>query len=167
MKPRKREDKKKVITLAEAKKNAQKLRREGKKIVFTNGCFDVLHIGHIRTFKFCKRRGDVLIVGLNSDASVRSLKGNTRPLVPEKERAEILSALSDVDYVIIFKTRTPLPLIKVLKPDVHVKGGDYKNVTALPEYPVVKQYGGKVVLAPEIKNKSTTKLMELIQSMNA
>lgn len=157
--------KKKIVLLTEAKKITQTLRREGKKIVFTNGCFDLLHIGHIRTFKFCKRLGDVLIVGLNSDASVRALKGNTRPLVPEKERAEILSALSDVDYVIVFKTRTPLPLIQAIKPDIHVKGGDYKDVTALPEYPVVKKYGGKVVLASKVKNKSTTNLIKRIQSM--
>lgn len=155
--------KKKIVSLTEAKKIAQKLRREGKKIVFTNGCFDLLHIGHIRTFKFCKRHGDVLIVGLNSDASVRALKGKPRPLISEKERVEILSALSDVDYVIIFKTETPVPLIETLKPDVHVKGGDYKNVKMLPEYAVVKHYGGKVILAPEIKNKSTTDMIKRIQ----
>lgn len=166
MKPRRHRDANKILTLNEAEKIAWKLRREGKKIVFTNGCFDLLHAGHIRTFQFCKRHGDVLIVGLNSDASVRTLKGKSRPLVPEKERAEILSALSDVDYVVIFKTRTPLPLIKTLKPDVHVKGGDYKNVKKLPEYAVVRAYGGKVILAPEVKNKSTTKLINASDALN-
>ncbi len=152
----------KIITLSQATKIVQRLRRAGKKIVFTNGCFDLLHVGHIRTFAFCKRHGDVLFVGLNSDASVRARKGKFRPLVSEKERAEILSALSDVDYVVIFKTRTPLPLIKSIKPDVHVKGGDYKNAKALPEYDAVASYGGKVLLAPQIKNKSTTKLIKRI-----
>ena len=158
---------KKIITVIQAKKITQTLRREGKKIVFTNGCFDLLHIGHIRTFKFCKRHGDVLIVGLNSDASVRALKGKARPLVPEKERAEILSALSDVDYVVIFKTSTPVLLIQALKPDVHVKGGDYSRAKDLPEHDIVKQYGGKVVLAPHVKNRSTTNFLKRIQCVKS
>lgn len=157
---------KKTVTLSQAKKIVQSLRRVGKKIVFTNGCFDLLHAGHVRTFAFCKRHGDVLFVGLNSDASVRALKGKNRPLVSEKERAEILSALSDVDYVIVFKTKTPLPLIQALKPDVHVKGGDYKNAKSLPEYDSVTNYGGKVLLAPQIKNKSTTNLLKRIQGVS-
>lgn len=156
----------KIITLSQAEKSVQRLRRAGKKIVFTNGCFDLLHAGHVRTFAFCKRHGDVLFVGLNSDASVRALKGKSRPIISEKERAEILSALSDVDYVVIFKTRTPLPVISALKPDVHVKGGDYKNAKSLPEYDAVKSYGGKVLLAPQIKNKSTTSLLKRIQCVS-
>lgn len=155
----------KIVSIERAKKIAGNLRKRKKKIVFTNGCFDVLHIGHVRTFKFCRRFGDAVIVGLNSDRSVRKLKGAARPFIPQKERAEILSALSDVDYVVVFDTDTPLPLIRALKPDVHVKGGDYEDVRTLPEYKIVTSYGGEVVLAPLVKGRSTTKLADYMKSV--
>ncbi len=155
----------KIVSLERAKKIVGNLRKRKKKIVFTNGCFDVLHIGHVRTFKFCRRFGDTVIVGLNSDRSVKKLKGAPRPFIPEKERAEVLSGLADVDYVVVFDTDTPLPLIRALKPDVHVKGGDYKDAGALPEYKIVTSYGGKVLLAPHVKGKSTTKLADYMKKV--
>ena len=133
-----------------------------KKIVFTNGCFDILHIGHIRYLEEASKLGDLLIVGLNSDASVKRLKGKERPINTERDRAELLSALSFVDYVIIFDQDTPLELIKMIQPDVLVKGGDYSN-----EYVVgtkeVEARGGKLVLLPFVDGKSTTNIINKIK----
>jgi D-beta-D-heptose 7-phosphate kinase/D-beta-D-heptose 1-phosphate adenosyltransferase len=139
-------------------------RREhsGQKIVFTNGCFDILHIGHIRYLQEAAKLGDILVLGLNSDASVKRLKGSDRPVNDELDRAELLCALSCVDYVVIFEEDTPLELIKKIKPDVLVKGGDYKN-----EYVVgtkeVEANGGKLVLIPFVEGKSTTNIIEKIK----
>lgn len=133
-----------------------------KKIVFTNGCFDILHIGHIRYLQEAAKLGDMLIVGLNSDASVKRLKGEERPINNERDRAELLSALSFVDYVVIFEQDTPLELIKMVQPDVLVKGGDYSN-----EYVVgtneVEDRGGKLVLIPFVDGKSTTNIINKIK----
>lgn len=143
----------KVVTLEHLLQN----KPQGK-IAFTNGCFDLLHIGHIRTLQEAKAQADVLVVGVNSDRSVRALnKGPTRPLTPQEERAEILAALECVDYVVIFDEDTPIPLLQRLKPDVHVKGGDYK-VEDLPETPVVQAYGGRVHVTGMIPGRSTTLL---------
>ncbi|RKY02827.1 D-glycero-beta-D-manno-heptose 1-phosphate adenylyltransferase, partial [Candidatus Poribacteria bacterium] len=101
-------------------------RRAGKRIVTTNGCFDLLHVGHVRYLYEAKRLGDVLIVAINSDESVRRIKGPLRPIIPQEERAEMVAALEPVDYVTIFDEDTPIPLIKAIRPDFHVKGGDYK-----------------------------------------
>ncbi|WP_035571210.1 D-glycero-beta-D-manno-heptose 1-phosphate adenylyltransferase [Halonatronum saccharophilum] len=138
-----------------------KKRAEGAKIVFTNGCFDLLHVGHIRYLKESKAKGDILVVGLNSDSSVKDLKGEKRPLLPEEERAELLLSLEMVDYVTIFSERTAKAVIKTLKPDIYVKGGDYK-VDDLPESEVVKDYGGKIELLLEVKGASTTNIIEKI-----
>ncbi len=151
----------KVLNLNQLKKVLEKERAKGKKVVFTNGCFDLLHLGHIRCLKKAKKKGDILIVGLNSDSSVKKLKGSNRPLVPQAERAEILASLSCVDYVIVFPDEKPIKLIWEIKPDIHVKGGDYKG-KVLPEEKVVKSYGGKVILIKEEKGYSTTKLIERI-----
>lgn len=133
-----------------------------KKIVFTNGCFDIIHAGHIRYLQEAAKLGDILIVGLNSDASVKRLKGPKRPINSELERAEIICALSFIDYVVIFEEDTPLELIKKIQPHVLVKGGDYSN-----EYVVgtkeVEERGGKLVLIPFVKGKSTTNIIKKIQ----
>jgi rfaE bifunctional protein nucleotidyltransferase chain/domain len=142
--------------LAEIVRTAQD---EGKVVVFTNGCFDLLHIGHVRYLEEAKELGDLLIVGINSDSSVRRLKGDGRPFVPQEERAEIISALGCVDFVTIFEEDTPEELLRLLKPDWHVKGGDYKP-SEIPEASVVKEYGGKVKVLSWVPNHSTSKLAE-------
>ena len=134
------------------------LRRKGKKIVFTNGCFDLLHVGHIRYLQQARGEGDLLVLGLNSDRSVRELKGETRPLFPQEERAEMLAALLMVDYIVIFDERTPLNLIKELRPDILVKGGDWKREDIVGGQEV-ESAGGKVVVVPEIPGRSTSNLI--------
>jgi rfaE bifunctional protein nucleotidyltransferase chain/domain len=137
----------------------QKLNR---KIVFTNGCFDILHPGHISYLREAKRLGDVLVVGLNSDESVKRLKGPTRPILNQDERATLIVALEMVDLVIIFDEDTPIETIETIKPDIHVKGGDYK-AKDLPEYPIVKTYGGDVKILRFIDGQSTSGIIERIQ----
>ncbi|MDD4178636.1 MAG: D-glycero-beta-D-manno-heptose-7-phosphate kinase [Candidatus Margulisbacteria bacterium] len=140
---------------------ARNLKNEGARIVFTNGCFDLLHLGHVRYLREAKKLGDVLIIGLNTDRSVTSLKGPTRPYVSEMERAEILASMECVDYVTLFDELRPDELIKLIRPDVHVKGGDYK-VTELPERKLVESLGGKVIVIPPIKGRSTTNIVDKI-----
>ncbi len=141
-----------------------KLRQQNKKIVTTNGCFDILHVGHISVLKSAKAFGDVLVVGINSDDSVKRLKGKERPLVSEGDRAEVIANLVSVDYVTIFGEDTPVEFIKIVKPDLHVKGGDHdpKN---LAEVPVVTAMGGEVKLVPIVSGKSTTGLIDKIKSL--
>lgn len=139
------------------------LRNQGAKIVFTNGCFDLLHLGHVRYLREAKKLGDILMVGLNSDASVRRLKGRERPYISEMERAEILASLECVDYVTIFSEARPDNLIDLIRPDFHVKGGDYK-ASQLPEKKLVQRLGGKVVVIPPIEGRSTTNIVERILS---
>lgn len=136
-------------------------RKKNDKIVFTNGCFDILHIGHIEYLKFARKQGDLLVVGLNSDRSVRSLKGPARPFVSELERAKMLAALEDVTYVVLFDEQTPLHLISAVKPDVLVKGEDWKNAGAVGSE-IVESYGGKVVFAPFVEGISTTNIVSRI-----
>ncbi len=152
---------KKIKLRKELKAIAQGLRNNGARIVFTNGCFDLLHLGHVRYLREAKKLGDILILGLNSDTSVKQLKGKDRPYVSELERAEILASLECVDYVTIFKEDRPDNLIKIVKPHVHVKGGDYK-LNKLPEKKLVESLGGKVVVIPPIAGRSTTNLIERI-----
>ncbi|MCM8760010.1 MAG: D-glycero-beta-D-manno-heptose 1-phosphate adenylyltransferase [Candidatus Omnitrophica bacterium] len=137
------------------------MKAKGKKIVFTNGCFDVLHAGHLYCLEMAKKQGDVLIVAINSDGSVKRLKGRNRPIVPEKERAYLISGFGCVDYCIIFRQDTPAYVIKQLKPDVIVKGADYKE-NEIVGSETVKKYGGKVIRIPLIKNRSTTQLIKKI-----
>jgi len=136
-------------------------RKKNDKIVFTNGCFDILHIGHIEYLKFARKQGDLLVVGLNTDRSVRSLKGPSRPFVSETERARMLAALEDVTYVVLFDEQTPMNLIKAVKPDVLVKGEDWKNAGAVGSE-IVEAYGGKVVFAPFVAGISTTNIVSRI-----
>ncbi len=149
--------------LAEA---ARRLQRVGKKVVFTNGCFDLLHIGHVRYLQEARELGDALVVGVNSDASVRRLKGPGRPLTPARERAEILAGLACVDFVTIFGAATPLQLIRALGPDILVKGGDWP-VAAIVGREAVESRGGKVVAIPFVKNRSTTALIRKITGARA
>ncbi len=138
-------------------------RAEGRRIVFTNGCFDVLHRGHVAYLQQARRLGDVLIVGLNSDASVRRLKGPQRPVNPVADRVSVLSALSCVDHVTVFDEDTPLALIARVRPDVYVKGGDYRP-EQLPEAPLVRELGGEVRILGYLADRSTSALIERIRS---
>lgn len=132
-----------------------KIRKDGKTIVFTNGCFDILHVGHVRYLAAAKSFGDVLIVGLNTDDSVRRLKGSNRPINNENDRAEILLALKAVDHVVLFGERTAESLVAQVKPDVYVKGGDY-TLETLPEAKIVQSGGGSVRLVNFVDGYSTS-----------
>ncbi|NJM72231.1 MAG: D-glycero-beta-D-manno-heptose 1-phosphate adenylyltransferase [Scytonema sp. RU_4_4] len=133
----------------------------GRKIVFTNGCFDILHAGHVSYLQRAKALGDILIIGVNSDNSVRRLKGPTRPINPLEDRIQVLAALGCVDYLIPFEEDSPSHLIRKLRPNIYVKGGDYTKDT-LPETPVVEEYGGVIEFLPFLENRSTTKTIERI-----
>ena len=151
----------KIKVLDELEEILNRHRKENKKIVFTNGCFDILHVGHIEYLKFSRKQGDVLVIGLNTDRSVREQKGDKRPFVSEDERARLISALEDVGYVILFDELTPDKLIRRIKPDVLVKGEDWKEKGVVGrEY--VESYGGKVILAPLVKDVSTTDIVSRI-----
>ena len=151
----------KICTRESLKDKIDQLRKEGKKIVFTNGCFDILHVGHTRYLREAKRSGDILILALNSDESVRTLKGDKRPLIPEAERADVVASLESVDFVTIFHELTPLALIEFLKPDVLIKGGDWEEENVVGRESL-KRWGGRVVIIPEIKGSSTTNIIEKI-----
>jgi D-beta-D-heptose 7-phosphate kinase/D-beta-D-heptose 1-phosphate adenosyltransferase len=151
-----------IVDFNEIEKICNSLREQNKKIIFTNGCFDILHRGHIEYLTKAKEFGDVLIVGLNSDTSVQRLKGKDRPINSESDRARILDALKPVDYVVIFEEDTPLRLIQTVKPDVLVKGGDYK-VEEIVGSEFVVSYGGKVEIIPFVEGKSTTKIIQKIK----
>ncbi|WP_078129531.1 D-glycero-beta-D-manno-heptose 1-phosphate adenylyltransferase [Leptospira alexanderi] len=135
--------------------------RENQRIVFTNGCFDLIHRGHITYLSQARELGDFLWIGLNADSSVKRLKGEQRPVVPEDDRAILLSNLRFVDAVTIFSQDTPLELIRLIKPAIHVKGGDYK-AEDLPETSIVREFGGKVEILPFVPGKSTSLLIEKI-----
>ena len=137
-------------------------KKAGNKVVFTNGCFDLLHVGHIRYLHGAKELGNKLVVGLNGDDSVRKLKGEGRPLMPADERAEILSALSDVDAVVIFPEPDVRALLRELKPDIHAKGTDYTEEN-VPEREVVAEYGGRVAIVGDPKDHSTTALIDQLK----
>lgn len=139
----------------------RKKQKQGKKVVTTNGCFDLLHVGHIRYLQEAKKLGDILVIGVNSDESVKQIKSDKRPLIPEEERAEMLAGMECVDYVTIFSELDPIPLIHELKPDVHVKGGDY-TLEELPERKAVESYGGKCVVGINIPGRSTTDIIHSI-----
>ena len=149
------------MTLDEAVALADRLRAERKRIVLANGCFDLLHVGHIRYLRAARGLGDVLFVGINSDAAVARLKGKGRPLMPAAERAEMLLALRDVDHVIVFEEDTADRLIASLRPDVHAKGTDYQ-LGAVPEEATVRSIGGRVAVVGDPKDHSTRDLIGLI-----
>ncbi|MGE8719817.1 D-glycero-beta-D-manno-heptose 1-phosphate adenylyltransferase [Leptospira terpstrae] len=136
---------------------------EGKRIVFTNGCFDILHPGHVTYLSQARDLGDVLWIGVNSDESVRRLKGESRPINSCEDRMIVLAALSAVDFVSSFAEDTPLEMIKKVKPSVHSKGGDYQ-VETLPEYQILKEMGADIQILPFVLGKSTTKILEKAKS---
>lgn len=142
------------------------LRAAGQKVVFTNGCFDILHAGHVRYLTKARSFGDCLVLGLNSDVSVRRLKGEGRPINNELDRAEVVGALKAVDYVVIFGEQTAEALIAKVKPDVYVKGGDY-TIATLPEAKIVQSYGGRVELVNLVAGRSTTNVIRKIQEESA
>ena len=147
----------KILSRKEIIEVVKKLKQQKKKIVFTNGCFDLLHIGHVSLFQKAKTLGDVLIVAINSDKSLAGLKGPKRPLVPQKNRTKLLAALSCIDYVVVFGEQTPYELLSKLKPDILVKGGDYKI-----EDIIGREFVKKVYRYPLVAGKSTTNLIKLI-----
>jgi rfaE bifunctional protein nucleotidyltransferase chain/domain len=151
----------KIYPKDELKAEVGRLKREGKKVIFTNGCFDILHAGHTRYLREAKKLGDVLILALNSDNSVRSIKGEKRPIVPEAERAEVVASLASVDYVTVFDELTPIALIEFLQPNVIVKGGDWaeKDIVGAE---AVRKWGGRVAIMPEIEGASTTNVIEKV-----
>ena len=151
----------KIRTIEGAAGQAREVRRRNGKVVWTNGCFDILHMGHYEYLKFARRQGNCLVVGLNSDESVRRLKGPSRPITGEAERARLLAALDVVDCIVIFGEDTPLEAIKAVRPDVIVKGGDYREDQVVG-WEVVKSYGGKVVIAPFVEGFSTTDIVKRI-----
>lgn len=150
-----------ILELGAAVTWREQLRTTGKKVVFTNGCFDILHAGHVTYLAWARAQGDALIVGLNTDDSVRRIKGAARPLVPFNDRARVLAALRSVDVVVGFGERTPEVILDQLKPDVHVKSEQYRE-DELPERDVVIENGGVIKLAPHIAGASTTDLIARI-----
>jgi len=154
------------LTLEQAIVRRAREKRNGQRVVFTNGCFDLLHPGHVRLLEGARGLGDLLIVGLNSDTSVRSLKGEGRPIIPEQERAEVLAALECVDAVVIFGEPTPRQIISKLLPDVLVKGGDWRldQIIGREE---VEAAGGRVVSIPVVAGHSTTAILERIRQGTA
>jgi D-beta-D-heptose 7-phosphate kinase/D-beta-D-heptose 1-phosphate adenosyltransferase len=151
-----------IFTLEQAILRFGREKRNGRRVVFTNGCFDLLHPGHIRSLELARGLGDALIVGLNSDASVKQLKGDARPVIPERERAEILAALECVDGVLIFDDLTPQRVIAALLPDVLVKGGDWPGDKIVGREEV-EAAGGRVVSAPVVAGYSTTEIVKKIR----
>lgn len=141
-------------------------RAAGRCVVFTNGCFDILHAGHVRYLNEAKKLGDILVVGLNSDESVRRLKGEGRPVNPGADRAEVLAGLRAVDHVVIFGESTAEELVRQLRPDIYVKGGDY-SLDRLPEAALVAAYGGRTVLAPMLEGRSTSNVIRRLQQGEA
>jgi bifunctional protein rfaE, domain II len=150
-----------LLTAEEMRKEIVKLQKAGKRVVFTNGVFDILHIGHLTYLEEAGNLGDVLVVGVNSDASVKVNKGDKRPINSEKNRAYVLLGTKFVDYAVIFDEKTPEKLLDVLKPDVHVKGGDYKKED-LPETKIVEGNGGEVKILSFVDNVSTTQIINKI-----
>ena len=166
----------KILSRTQLAAQVQQRRRTGEQAVFTNGCFDLLHLGHVRYLQEARNLGDFLILGLNSDTSVRTLKGPLRPLVNEQERAEIMGALTCIDYITIFSEPTAGPLIDLLQPEIYVKGADYAHTATsggtpqtqvdtsrLPEAAHVYAYGGKIQLLPYLPGHSTTELIQKIK----
>ena len=152
----------KICKLDRLSSLVKKLKKDNKKIVFANGCFDVLHVGHIRYLEGAKSLGDILIVGINSDKSELQLKGTGRPVMPEEDRIEIVAALECVDYIVLFSELTVENLLGIIKPAIHAKGTDYTTET-VPERDIVISYGGQVAITGDRKNHSTTDIISKIQ----
>ena len=154
-----------VLSLAELRLRLAAARQAGHRVAFANGHFDLLHVGHLRYLEASRREGDLLVVGLNNDDSVARLKGPGRPVVPAAERAELLAALEPVDYVVVFDGDSPAPLLADLQPDVHCKGTDYGTPEKVPEYGVVRAYGGRTALVGDPKDHATTDLIAAVKAL--
>ena len=154
-----------VLSLAELRLRLAAARQAGRRVAFANGHFDLLHVGHLRYLEAARREGDLLVVGLNDDDSVARLKGPGRPVVPAVERAELLAALAPVDYVVVFDGDSPAPLLEDLRPDVHCKGTDYVEPEQVPEYPVVRAYGGETRIVGDPKDHATTDLIAAVKAL--
>lgn len=154
-----------VLDVDTLKTELGRRRAAGDRIAFANGHFDLLHVGHLRYLQGARAEGDCLVVGLNNDASVESLKGPGRPVVPAAERAELLAAFEPVDYVVIFEGDTPAPLLSQLQPDVHCKGTDYGTPEKVPEYAVVRAYGGRTALVGDPKDHATTDIIAAVRAL--
>lgn len=152
----------KIVSIEELESAIRCARQQGKTVVSTSGCFDILHAGHVTYLEEARARGDMLVVLLNSDSSVRALKGSTRPIVPEQERAVVVAGLASVDYVCIFSDRTPCGIIDRVQPDIVIKGGDYAG-KAIPEMDSVAVYGGRVAYVNVVDGCSTTNIVEKIK----
>jgi rfaE bifunctional protein nucleotidyltransferase chain/domain len=152
----------KLQTLDALREQLAEHRQRGRRIVLANGCFDLLHVGHARYLAGAKQEGDILVVGVNDDDSVRALKGSGRPLLPARDRAALVAALAVVDYVVIFSDPTVTPLIEALRPDVHAKGTDYTPET-VPERDAVRAVGGRVAIVGDPKDHSTRNLLRTIR----
>jgi D-glycero-beta-D-manno-heptose 1-phosphate adenylyltransferase len=152
----------KILTREQLKRRVEKWRRSGEKVTLANGCFDVLHVGHVRYLHAAKELGGKLIVAINSDDSVRSLKGNGRPHMPENERAEILAALADVDAVVIFTEPDVRALIREIRPDVQAKGTDY-TAESVPERDVMMEFGGRVEIVGDPKDHSASEILRQME----
>lgn len=155
----------KIVDLDTMRTEREKLRSSGKTVAFTNGCFDILHAGHADYLVFAKEQSDVLVVGLNSDRSVKMNKGDDRPLNQEKDRARMLAALEVVDFVVVFSDETPIALIETLLPDVLIKGEDWAHCVVGRE--IVEANGGRVALAPLTEGRSTTNMVEKIRNLTS
>ena len=152
----------KLKNLPALKKIIHKLKKQGKTIVFTNGCFDIIHPGHIKTFQFAKKKGDILVLGLNSDVSVKKIKGKARPILNQRARAQVLCAIDAIDYVTVFNEITPYQLIKVIRPDILLKGSDWKRGKIIG-----REFAKKVMRVPLKKGYSTSKIIKKIIKANA
>lgn len=151
----------KIKANLQLKKIISGLKSKGKKVVFTNGCFDILHYGHVKYLEEAKKKGDILVVAINSDSSVKKIKGSRRPIIAAKERIRLVSALESVDYVTTFSESTPLKVIKLVKPDVLVKGGDWKTSNIVGSE-FVKSYKGRIITIPFVSGLSSSKLIKKI-----
>jgi D-glycero-beta-D-manno-heptose 1-phosphate adenylyltransferase len=156
-----------VLSRSQVAARLAELAARGQRIAFANGHFDLLHVGHLRYLQAAKAAADVLVVGVNGDASVERLKGPGRPLVPAAERAELLAALAPVDFVVIFEDDSPAGLLAELRPDVHCKGTDYGSPERVPEFAVVQSYGGRTVLVGDPKDHATTDLIARVRQLDA
>lgn len=154
-----------ILSLEAMIRRVDELKAEGRRIAFANGHFDVLHVGHLRYLRAAKEEGDVLVVGINDDESVTLLKGEGRPIAPQDERAELVAALTPVDLVIIFSGDSPGPLMELLQPDVHCKGPDYGSPDRVPEYEIVRRYGGDTRLVGDPKDHSTSDMIDKIRRL--
>ena len=152
---------KKIQKLSELLKIRKQLKQQKKKVVFTNGCFDILHSGHVYLFREAKKRGDVFMVAVNDDASVKKIKGASRPIFPLKERLEVLEAIEEIDYLTSFSEETPQKIIALLLPDVLVKGGDWKPEEVVGKAEI-ERAGGKVVIIPYLKGQSSSEIIDRI-----